>query len=43
MGRIIGLEVPQTKEVKQEAVKEAAPAVSADVKKAEPKKSKGTK
>lgn len=43
MGRIIGLEVPQTKEVKQEAAAKAAPAVTAEAKKAGPKKSKGTR
>ena len=43
MSRIIGL-IPEAKEVKkQEAVAEAAPAVSEEPKKATPKKSKGAK
>jgi len=46
MGRIVGLcpkAAAPKNEIKQEAVKEAAPAVSSEVKKAEPKKAKGTK
>lgn len=43
MGRIIGLEVLKTKEVKQEPPARRLLRFTAEAKKAEPKKSKGTK